>query len=341
MARLITCSRPGRRFFEAILPSSLETEVEVGMFCVAGIQGRAELCRVHAIGEETASESAAAEDVAEDAEEDAEDQTRPARIFRIATAEDLEREERNRALAEDAMRLFDEEVAGAPQGVQVVTAWFSLDRSRLILLYRANRRFPARKAGAVLAKRYRTSVRVFQIGVRDAAAVLGGLGTCGRQFCCAPWQQGIQPVSLRMAKAQDHSLTPASVDGTCGRLKCCLRYEYDQPQNTDGTEDTDLPEDTETDGTATGTEPQDTDADGTDTCTEPQDTDADGTDASPPPQAAAEAIGEAPGSDTDASVAPASVASVSVASASGQPRPPHPPHPPQPGGTAAEKESAP
>ncbi len=287
MARLVMCSRPGRRIFEAILPSSLETEVEVGMACVAGIQGRAEVCRVRAIGKETAAEIAA-----EDAE-DTENQKRPAMIFRIATAEDLEREKRNNALAEDAMRLFSKEVAGAPQVVRVVTAWFSLDRSRLILLYLANRRFPARKAGAVLAKRYRTSVRVFQIGLRDAAAILGGLGTCGRQLCCATWLQGFQPVSVRMAKAQDISLTPASVDGTCARLKCCLRYEYEQPQDTDGTEDTGQPEDTDTDGTDTGAEPQATAPDGTDTGAAPQAAAPDGTDAGAEPQATGEATGEA------------------------------------------------
>ena len=214
MPRLATCTLPGGRCFAAVVPEGLDARV--GATCVVQTGGVPELCRIRLVLDGAAGVPPVA------------------RVLRLATAEDQARERINRALAAEALRFFDAEVARAPQGVRAVAARFSLDRSRLLLVYRANQRFDARRAAAGLFRRYRAAVDARQVGIRDEAAVLGGIGSCGMPVCCATWLRAFRPVNVRMAKAQDISLNPAAINGCCGRLKCCLRYELDQSQASDG-----------------------------------------------------------------------------------------------------------
>ena len=101
----------------------------------------------------------------------------------------------------------------------------SFDGSRLTFYFTAETRIDFRELVRELAGRFRTRIEMRQIGVRDEARMLGGYGSCGRPLCCSTWLTSFEPVSIRMAKQQDLSLTPSKLTGLCGRLKCCLRYE--------------------------------------------------------------------------------------------------------------------
>jgi cell fate regulator YaaT (PSP1 superfamily) len=217
MSRYVTCSLPGTRCFAATVPAELE--VRVGAACVVEFNGGPELCRVRTVLDAEACGANGGKP--------------PGRVVRLATREDEERGTLNETLADEALRQFDREVDDAPQGVHAVLARFNLDRSRLVLIYHADQRFDARRAAASLNRRYRAAVEARQVGIRDEAAVLGGIGSCGRAICCATWLRNFQPVNVRMAKAQDLSLNPNAINGSCGRLKCCLRYELERAPETD------------------------------------------------------------------------------------------------------------
>lgn len=106
------------------------------------------------------------------------------------------------------------------------TEW-QWDHNKLILYFTAERRVDFRQLVRELARTFRTRIELKQIGVRDEAALLGGVGRCGRELCCSTWLREIKPISLQLAKDQGLSLNPAQISGTCGRLMCCLTYEHD------------------------------------------------------------------------------------------------------------------
>ncbi|MQA91978.1 MAG: hypothetical protein GEU90_17440 [Gemmatimonas sp.] len=106
------------------------------------------------------------------------------------------------------------------------TEW-QWDKNKLTLYFTAERRVDFRQLVRDLARTFRTRIELRQIGVRDEAALLGGVGRCGRELCCSTWLREIKPVSLQLAKDQNLSLNPAQISGTCGRLMCCLTYEHD------------------------------------------------------------------------------------------------------------------
>ncbi|HET7274004.1 MAG TPA: regulatory iron-sulfur-containing complex subunit RicT, partial [Longimicrobiaceae bacterium] len=101
------------------------------------------------------------------------------------------------------------------------------DKNKLTLYFTADRRVDFRQLVRDLARTFRTRIELKQIGVRDEAALLGGVGRCGRELCCSTWLREIKPISLQLAKDQNLSLNPAQISGTCGRLMCCLTYEHD------------------------------------------------------------------------------------------------------------------
>jgi cell fate regulator YaaT (PSP1 superfamily) len=111
--------------------------------------------------------------------------------------------------------------------MKVSDAEWQWDRNKLTIYFTAERRVDFRELVRELARTFRTRIELKQIGVRDEAAMLGGLGRCGRQLCCATWLREIRPVSLQLAKDQNLSLNPSQISGTCGRLMCCLTYEHD------------------------------------------------------------------------------------------------------------------
>ena len=106
------------------------------------------------------------------------------------------------------------------------TEW-QFDRKKLIIYFTADKRVDFRALVRDLAQAFRTRIELKQIGVRDEAALLGGVGRCGRELCCSTWLPALKPVSLQLAKDQSLSLNPAQISGCCGRLMCCLMYEHD------------------------------------------------------------------------------------------------------------------
>ncbi len=106
------------------------------------------------------------------------------------------------------------------------TEW-QFDRKKLIIYFTAEKRVDFRALVRDLARSFRTRIELKQIGVRDEAALLGGVGRCGRELCCSTWLPELKPVSLQLAKDQSLSLNPAQISGCCGRLMCCLMYEHD------------------------------------------------------------------------------------------------------------------
>jgi cell fate regulator YaaT (PSP1 superfamily) len=111
--------------------------------------------------------------------------------------------------------------------MKVSDAEWQWDRNKLTIYFTAERRVDFRQLVRDLARTFRSRIELKQIGVRDEAAQLGGVGRCGRQLCCATWLREIKPISLQLAKDQSLSLNPQQISGTCGRLMCCLTYEHD------------------------------------------------------------------------------------------------------------------
>lgn len=110
--------------------------------------------------------------------------------------------------------------------MKVTEAEWQFDRNKLTLFFTADKRVDFRELVRDLARTFRTRIELRQIGVRDEAALLGGVGRCGRELCCSTWLPELKPVSLQLAKEQGLSLNPAQISGCCGRLMCCLMYEH-------------------------------------------------------------------------------------------------------------------
>lgn len=147
-------------------------------------------------------------------------------VLRLATKEDLLRFEENKELAEKAGIIFKEKVIANGLEMILMGTEYTLDRNKLIFYFTADGRIDFRELVKDLAAVFRTRIELRQIGVRDEAKNLGGLGCCGRPLCCATWLGDFQSVSIRMAKDQNLSLNPTKISGICGRLFCCLNYEH-------------------------------------------------------------------------------------------------------------------
>src|SRR5687768_13611646 len=149
------------------------------------------------------------------------------RIVRVARGDEVGRIE---ALRSDEQRVRTETrklVDKHGLKMKVTEAEWQFDRNKLIIYFTAERRVDFRELVRDLARTFRTRIELKQIGVRDEAALLGGVGRCGRELCCSTWLREIKPISLQLAKDQSLSLNPQQISGTCGRLMCCLTYEHD------------------------------------------------------------------------------------------------------------------
>lgn len=149
-------------------------------------------------------------------------------IVRVATDEDLQLAEAKRAEQGDALRTFAAKVRDHHLPMKPVSAEYSFDGSRLTLNFSANGRVDFRELVRDLARHFGCRIELRQIGPRDEARLLGGLGRCGRPLCCSTWLPQFADVSMTMAKTQDLSLNPDKVSGVCGKLLCCLSYENGQ-----------------------------------------------------------------------------------------------------------------
>ncbi|MBR3269361.1 MAG: stage 0 sporulation protein [Oscillospiraceae bacterium] len=146
-------------------------------------------------------------------------------IIRLATEEDLQILERNRAYMADAFRICQERIEARELPMHLVDVECGFDSNKLIFYFTAESRVDFRELVKDLANAFHVRIELRQIGDRDEAKLLGGLGICGREFCCKKYLNNFQPVSIKMAKEQGLALNPTKISGACGRLMCCLRYE--------------------------------------------------------------------------------------------------------------------
>ena len=148
-------------------------------------------------------------------------------IIRPATAEDLERDARNKQAEFDAAIVCKKKIQKHGLDMSLVAAEYTFDNSKLIFYFSCETRVDFRELVKDLASTFRTRIELRQIGIRDEAKMMGGLGICGRKFCCAGFLSDFVQVSIKMAKEQNFSLNSAKISGACGRLMCCLRYEHE------------------------------------------------------------------------------------------------------------------
>ncbi len=150
------------------------------------------------------------------------------RVVRKCTQSEQDREVEQAERAEKAKQAFMLSTRHEKGHVKVLHVRFSYGGDRIFIRYSAQMPVDLRRFIGQVQRDFKTHVDLWQVGVRDEAALIGCLGPCGRSVCCCTWQRQFQPVNVRMAKAQEMSLNPGSINGTCGRLKCCLRFEYEQ-----------------------------------------------------------------------------------------------------------------
>ncbi len=149
------------------------------------------------------------------------------KVLRKATSQDEKIVAENRAKEKKAFDVCMQKIEDHGLDMQLVSAEVAFDGSKILFYFTADERVDFRELVKNLASVFHTRIELRQIGVRDKAKMVGGLGICGRPFCCATFLEDFQPVSIKMAKTQNLSLNPTKISGTCGRLMCCLKYEQD------------------------------------------------------------------------------------------------------------------
>ena len=148
-------------------------------------------------------------------------------VSRKTTPEDIEKHMKNKALEMEAAEICKVKIANHGLGMKLVGVEYTFDNSKLIFYFTCESRVDFRELVKDLASTFRTRIELRQIGIRDEAKMMGGLGVCGRKYCCSGFLSDFVQVSIKMAKEQNFSLNSAKVSGACGRLMCCLRYEHD------------------------------------------------------------------------------------------------------------------
>ena len=148
-------------------------------------------------------------------------------VLRAATPEDMETLEKNKEKEQKAFQICQEKIAQHGLDMKLVDVEYSFEGNKVLFFFTSEGRVDFRALVKDLAGAIHARIELRQIGVRDEAKMLGGLGICGRPFCCSQFLDEFQPVSIKMAKTQNLSLNPTKISGTCGRLMCCLKYEQD------------------------------------------------------------------------------------------------------------------
>ena len=149
------------------------------------------------------------------------------KVLRKATSSDIEKAEKNRRAELDAAVICRQKIEDHKLEMRLVDAEYTFDNSKLLFYFTAESRVDFRELVKDLASVFRTRIELRQIGIRDEAKMIGGLGACGRPFCCTTFLTDFVQVSIKMAKEQNFSLNSAKISGACGRLMCCLRYEHE------------------------------------------------------------------------------------------------------------------
>jgi cell fate regulator YaaT (PSP1 superfamily) len=228
--------RDGRRQ-EPQAPDEEEIEIDVETpGDIAAAAAAAAAAGEAPAGEAPAGEAPAGEapaeppDAGERTPEPSPDRPRSARghrkILRKATADDVQRLEKNRTRAAEAFRACQEMIAEREMPMKLIRAEYSFDASRVTFSFFSENRVDFRELVKDLAHRLHSRIEMRQVGVRDVARMIGGFGPCGRELCCTSFLRTFEPVSIRMAKKQEMVLNPAKISGICGRLLCCLSYEF-------------------------------------------------------------------------------------------------------------------
>jgi cell fate regulator YaaT (PSP1 superfamily) len=153
-------------------------------------------------------------------------------VVRLADEGDHARLDENRRLAERALQVARERVQAREMPMKCLRGEYAYDRSQVTIYFAAEGRVDFRELVKDLAGLLRTRIQLHQVGARDAAKLIGGIGPCGRALCCSTWLTSFEPVTMRMAKEQSLFLNPTKFSGVCGKLMCCLRYEYDHYRET-------------------------------------------------------------------------------------------------------------
>ncbi len=148
-------------------------------------------------------------------------------VLRVASSEDVKHAEENRRREAEAFEVCRQKIADHKLEMNLVEAEYTFDNSKLLFYFTADGRVDFRDLVKDLASIFRTRIELRQIGIRDEAKMLGGLGICGRSFCCSSFLSDFAQVSIKMAKEQNFSLNSAKISGACGRLMCCLRFEHE------------------------------------------------------------------------------------------------------------------
>lgn len=149
------------------------------------------------------------------------------KIIRIADEKDYKKHKENEEKKEKAIKLCQEKVDKHKLEMKLIDVEYTFDNSKIIFYFTADGRVDFRELVKDLAGVFKMRIELRQIGVRDEAKMMGGIGTCGRSLCCHSWLSEFEPVSIKMAKVQNLSLNPTKISGICGRLMCCLKYEND------------------------------------------------------------------------------------------------------------------
>lgn len=148
------------------------------------------------------------------------------KVVRIATDEDLKNDENNTRMEEEGRVFCQEKIKSSGLPMRLVGTRITLDKKKFVFYFTAEKRVDFRELVKDLASKFRTRIELRQIGIRDEAKFLGGIGSCGRELCCKLFLTRFAPISIRMAKRQDIALNPSKLSGLCGRLMCCLSYEH-------------------------------------------------------------------------------------------------------------------
>ena len=149
------------------------------------------------------------------------------KVLRKATEKDMARRDENKRKEKEAFGICEELVSAHKLDMKLVDVEYSFDAGKIVFFFTSDGRVDFRELVKDLASRFHTRIELRQIGVRDEAKMPGGLGICGRPYCCKQFLNDFQPVSIKMAKEQGLSLNPTKISGSCGRLMCCLKYEQD------------------------------------------------------------------------------------------------------------------
>ena len=148
-------------------------------------------------------------------------------IVRLATDDDIKKVAENKQKEKSAFNICEEKIAKHGLEMKLTDVEYTFDGSKILFYFTADGRVDFRELVKDLAAVFKTRIELRQIGVRDEAKMLGGIGICGRPFCCNAYMGEFQPVSIKMAKEQGLSLNPTKISGACGRLMCCLKYEQE------------------------------------------------------------------------------------------------------------------